>query len=197
MKSVLRAIEDLKQGKMIIIADDVDRENEGDIVVAAEMVNDLSMNFMIKKASGLVCVAVDSQISEKLGLKLMCENNQESMKTAFTVSVDAKHGITTGISSADRVKTILDIVNGSADDLVSPGHIFPIIAKKGGVLERRGHTEASVELVKLAGLSPAAVICEILDDDGKMIRGDKLKEFAIKHDLHLVHIEEIVEYRRS
>lgn len=195
--SVLKAIEDLKKGKMIIIVDDFDRENEGDVVVAAEKVNSFVISFMAKKASGLICVAISNDIAKKLELAPMCKVNQESMKTAFTISVDAKKGITTGISAADRVETILNIVNGSADDIVSPGHMFPVVAKDGGLLERRGHTEASVELVKLAGLSPAAVICEILSEDGKMLRGKELEIFAKQHQLQLVKIEEIVEYIKN
>ncbi len=196
-ESVLKSIEDLRKGKMIIIVDDVDRENEGDVVIAADKVTESAMTFMAKKASGLVCLSITKAIAKKLELTPMCENNQESMKTAFTISVDSKRGITTGISAADRVKTILDVVNGSADDIVRPGHMFPVVAKDGGVLERRGHTEASVELVKMAGLSPAAVICEILGDDGKLLRGEDLRNFAKENALQLVHIEEIVEHLKN
>ncbi len=195
-KNIHKAIEDFKNGKMIIIADDKDRENEGDIVIAAEKINIEAMNFMIKKASGLICLAINSELANKLRLDSMVKDNQESMKTAFTVSIDAKDGITTGISAADRVKTILTAVSSQAisDDLVRPGHIFPLIAKDNGLLERRGHTEASVAMAKLAGLKPASVICEIIDDNGEMIRGKKLEEFANQHQLQLVHIEEIVQF---
>ncbi len=191
---ILQAIDDLKSGKMIIIADDVNRENEGDIVMAAEKVTEASIAFMLKKASGLVCLAITSNIANKLNLPLMVGNNQESMKTAFTVSIDAKNGITTGISAADRVKTILDVVHSCADDLVRPGHIFPVIAKDGGVRERRGHTEASVEMMKLANLIPAAVICEILDDDGRTIHGKNLEIYANHHNMQLVHIKDLIEF---
>jgi 3,4-dihydroxy 2-butanone 4-phosphate synthase / GTP cyclohydrolase II len=197
IESVLNSVEDLRQGKMIIIVDDVDRENEGDVVIAADKVTEAAMTFMAKKASGLVCLSITKDIAERLELTPMCEVNQESMKTAFTVSVDSKRGITTGISASDRVKTILDVVNGSADDIVRPGHMFPVVAKDGGVLERRGHTEASIELVKMAGLSSAAVICEILGDDGKMLRGKDLDNFAKENQLQLVHIEEIIEHLKG
>lgn len=193
-EAVLNSVKNLRQGKMIIIVDDVDRENEGDVVIAADKVTESAMTFMAKKASGLVCLAITRDIARKLELTPMCEVNQESMKTAFTVSIDSKRGITTGISAADRVKTTLDAVNGSADDIVRPGHMFPVVAKDGGVLERRGHTEASVELAQMAGLSPAAVICEILGDDGKLLRGQDLKNFAKENQIQLVSVEEIVEH---
>ena len=195
--NITKAINDLKQGKMIIIADDINRENEGDIVIAAEKITEEAMTFMIKKASGLVCISITKDLAIKLKLPPMTIYNQESMRTAFTVSIDSRNGITTGISSADRTKTILDTIKGSSDNLVSPGHMFPLISRDGGVLERRGHTEASVELTKMAGLTPAAVICEILGDDGRMLRGKDLEKFAKEHQLQLVHIEEIVEHLRG
>ncbi len=192
--NITKAIEDLKQGKMIIIADDVNRENEGDIVIAAEKVSESSIAFMAKKASGLICLSITKALAEKLNLHTSVNENQTSIRAAFTESIDAKYGITTGVSASDRTKTILDAIKGSPDNLVSPGHMFPLISRDGGVLERRGHTEASVELTKIAGLIPAAVICEILGDDGKMLRGKDLETFAKEHQLQLVHIEEIVEY---
>lgn len=191
---VLKAIDDLKQGKMIIIADDVNRENEGDVVIAAEKVTESAIAFMVKKASGLVCLSITKELATKLNLTTAVNEDQRSIKTAFTESIDAKYGITTGVSALDRTKTILDAIGGMPDNLVKPGHMFPLIARDGGVLERRGHTEASVELTKLANLTPAAVICEILGDDGKMLRGKDLEEFSKKNQLQLVHIEEIVEY---
>ncbi|MGB4191843.1 MAG: 3,4-dihydroxy-2-butanone-4-phosphate synthase [Rickettsiales bacterium] len=197
--NILKAIEDLKDGKMIIVTDDVNRENEGDIIVLAEKVTEETISFIIKKASGLICLAIDSELAKKLDLKLMVENNQESMRTAFTVSIDSRHGITTGISAFDRAKTILDAVsvNAKATDLVRPGHIFPLIAKDGGLFERRGHTEASVELAKLSGFKAAAVICEIIGDDGKMLRGKELKEFAALYKLTLVSIDSIVDFLKG
>ena len=195
--SMLQVIEDFKAGKMIIIADDINRENEGDIVVAAEKITEEAMTFMAKKASGLVCIAITKNLATKLELDPMVKNNQESMRTAFTVSVDAKHGITTGISAADRVKTILDMVAASPSDLVKPGHMFPVVARDGGLSERRGHTEASVEMAKLSNLVPAAVICEIMDDEGKMVRGKALEEYAKQHKLNLIHVEEIIEFLKG
>lgn len=197
--NIIKAIEDLKDGKMIIVTDDINRENEGDIVVLAEKVTEEIMSFIIKKASGLICLAIDGKLAKKLDLKLMVRNNQESMRTAFTVSIDSRHGITTGISAFDRAKTILDAVsiNAKADDLVRPGHIFPLIAKNGGLFERRGHTEASVELAKLSGFKPAAVICEIIGDDGKMLKGKKLEEFATLYKLTLVSIDSIVDFLKG
>jgi riboflavin synthase alpha subunit len=197
--SIQQAIEDLKDGKMIIVVDDESRENEGDIVVAAEKIDDVMMTFMIKKASGLVCLALDEVLVKKLSLPLMVKENQESMKTAFTVSIDAKDHITTGISAHDRVKTIRASIDPKAvpSDLVRPGHIFPLLANKGGVLKRRGHTEASVELVKLAGFIPAAVICEIIEEDGQMVRGNNLLKFADRYNLTLISINNLVEYINS
>lgn len=196
---ILKAISDLQQGKMIVIVDDVTRENEGDIVVAAEKITEELMTFMIKKASGLICLSIVSELANRLKISAMVKNNQESMRTAFTVSIDAKHGITTGISAIDRTHTILTAINhnSSANDIVTPGHMFPLIAKEGGVLERRGHTEASIDLVKMAGLTPAAVICEILGDDGKMLRGKDLENFAKNNQLELIHIDEIVNYLKE
>ncbi|MEK6734045.1 MAG: 3,4-dihydroxy-2-butanone-4-phosphate synthase [Pseudomonadota bacterium] len=190
---ILQAVEDLKQGKMIIVADDITRENEGDIIILAEKATEESMTFIIKKASGLVCLAVDLRTANKLDLKPMVENNQESMRTAFTVSIDAKHGISTGISASDRVKTVLDVVNDSAkaDDLVRPGHLFPVVAKDGGLKSRRGHTEAAIELTKLANAKPAAIICEIMGDDGKMLRGKDLDNFAKEYNLTKISVEEL------
>jgi len=195
-EKILQAISDFKNGKMVVVIDDHDRENEGDLVMAAEKITEEAITFMAKKASGLICVAITPELATKLELNLMTENNQESMKTAFTISVDAKHGTTTGISAYERALTILTMINPSAkaEDLVRPGHMFPLIAKDGGVFARRGHTEASIELTKIAGLFPAAVICEIMNDSGKMVRGKELELFAENHNLCLISIDEIVEY---
>jgi 3,4-dihydroxy-2-butanone 4-phosphate synthase len=196
---IAKAIEDFKQGKMIIIADDVDREDEGDIVIAAEKITEEVMAFMAKKASGLICLALTDELAKKIDLDPMVEDNQAPLKTAFTVSIDAKHGITTGISASDRVKAVLAAIdkNASSEDIVKPGHMFPVIAKPGGVLERRGHTEASVEMAKLSGFSAASVMCEILDDEGKMVRGKALEEFATQHQIELIHMEEIVQFLKG
>ena len=196
---IAKAIEDFKQGKMIIIADDVDREDEGDIVIAAEKITEEVMAFMAKKASGLICLALTDELAKKIDLDPMVEDNQAPLRTAFTVSIDAKHGITTGISASDRVKAVLAAIdkNASSADIVKPGHMFPVIAKPGGVLERRGHTEASVEMAKLSGFSAASVMCEILDDEGKMVRGKALEEFATQHQIELIHMEEIVQFLKG
>ena len=193
---ISQAINDLKQGKMIIVIDDINRENEGDLVIAAEKATEGAIAFMAKKASGLICLAITKQLANKLSLNLMTEDNQENMRTAFAISVDARCGTTTGISAYERAHTIHTIMTpaSTAGDLIRPGHMFPISAREGGVFERRGHTEASIALVKEAGLFPAAVICEILDDQGKLIRGADLELFAKTHQLPLISIEELVEY---
>ena len=197
--NISKAIDALKQGKMIIVVDDVNRENEGDVVIAAEKINEEAITFMAKKASGLICLAITKLLAKKLELSTMVDESNESIRAAFTESIDAKYGITTGVSAQDRTCTILTAINNDAvpDDIVKPGHMFPLIARDGGVLERRGHTEASVELAKMAGLTPAAVICEILGDDGKMLRGKALENFAQVNQLQLIHIEEIVKYLRG
>ena len=193
---VKQAIEDIKNGKMVIMIDDEDRENEGDIVYGATFTTPQKVNFCVKEARGLVCVALSKDIAQRLDLNPMVSKNSSSYETAFTVSVDAKE-CATGISAAERNKTIelLASPNSKASDLVRPGHIFPLIAKNGGVLVRTGHTEGSVDLCKLAGIAPSAVICEIMKDDGEMARRDDLELFAKKHDLNIVYISDIVSYR--
>ena len=196
LNKVEKAIDDLSQGKMIIVTDDITRENEGDIIIIAEKITEEIMTFIIKKASGLVCLAINSELAKKLKLPQMTIHNEESKRTAFTVSIDSKNGIATGISAADRVKTTLDVVrsNAVAEDLVRPGHMFPVVARDGGLKERRGHTEAAVTLAKLANSSPAAIICEIIGDDGKMLRGKELKNFADINQLSFISIEELVNF---
>jgi len=197
--TVEEAIEDIKNGKMVIIADDEDRENEGDLVCAAELVTPEIINFMTQKGRGLICATVDNKIAKRMQLHQMVEQNTESHGCAFTVSVDAqsKFGTTSGISASDRATTIQVIVdeNSKPEDLRRPGHIFPIQAKKGGVLERVGQTEASVDIAKLAGLKPAGVICEILKEDGTMARRDDLRKFADENDLKFITVAQIISYR--
>ena len=192
-------IEDLKQGRMVIIVDDENRENEGDLVLAADFVTADAINFMSLKARGLICVALTYQQVEKLGLSLMVdhEKNLSPHKTAFTVSVEAACGISTGISAADRAQTIKVVANPSSrpQDIITPGHVFPIRSHQGGVLKRAGHTEASVDLCRLAGLSPSAVICEIIKEDGSMARVPDLKTFAEKHRIKIGTIEDLIRYR--
>ncbi len=191
------ALEDLRQGRMIILVDDEDRENEGDLTMAAEKVTPEDINFMAKYGRGLVCLSLHPDIVEKLKLPLMVQDNRSRFGTAFTVSIEAKHGVTTGISAADRAHTILTAVNdnGSPDDLVQPGHVFPLRSRRGGVLFRAGQTEGSVDLARLAGLKPAGVICEIMNDDGTMARRPDLDIFAKQHNLRVVTIADIIAYR--
>ncbi len=191
------AIEDIKNGKMIIVVDDEDRENEGDLVVAAEFVTPEIVNFMISKAKGLLCVPISFERAKNLKLNLMTENNTEKQGTKFTVSVDAVKDTTTGISAKDRAITINRLAddNFTNTDFVKPGHIFPLISERGGVLKRAGHTEAAVDLAKLAGLKPAGAICEIIKDDGEMARLDDLVVFSEKYNLKIITIQDLIEYR--
>jgi 3,4-dihydroxy 2-butanone 4-phosphate synthase/GTP cyclohydrolase II len=193
---VLKAIDEIKQGKMVIMCDDEDRENEGDLVYAAAFSTPEHVNFMATHARGLICVALSRDIANRLELNPMVSSNTSSYETAFTVSVDAKDALT-GISAKERDDTIKILANpiSKPDELVKPGHIFPLIAKEGGTLVRTGHTEGSVDLCRLAGLSEAGVICEIIKDNGEMARRDDLDIFAKEHDLHTVFISDIVEYR--
>lgn len=196
IKRVEKAIEEIKRGHMVIMMDDEDRENEGDLVYAATFSTPDMVNFMAKEARGLICTPVSKQIATKLDLLPMVSNNVSNHETAFTVSIDSAIA-TTGISAAERDDCISKLSSPQtiSSDFVRPGHIFPLIAKDGGVLVRTGHTEGSVDLCKLAGLVPAAVICEIIKDDGTMARMDDLEPFAAEHDLTIVYISDIVEYR--
>ena len=191
------AINDIRQGKMIILVDDEDRENEGDLTMAAELVTPEAINFMARFGRGLICLAMAPERIERLQLPQMVRNNQSGFQTAFTVSIEARRGVTTGISAADRAHTILTAVadNAQPEDLVSPGHVFPIRARKGGVLVRTGQTEGSVDLTRLAGLKGAAVICEVMKDDGTMARLPDLEQFAASYGLKIATIADLVEYR--
>ncbi len=196
IKRVEQAIEDIKQGKMVVMCDDEDRENEGDLVYPATFSTPEKVNFMASEAKGLICVSISKSIADRLKLLPMVENNDSQHETAFTVSVDARL-CTTGISAGERDMTIkiLADYNSSSNELVRPGHIFPLIAKKGGSLIRTGHTEGSVDLCRLAGLTQSAVICEIMKADGTMARRDDLDIFCEKHNLSMIYISDIVEYR--
>lgn len=192
-------IEDIRQGRPVIMADDEFRENEGDLIFAAQFVTPEKINLMMKEARGLICVPLTEERAKALGLHEMTDSSSDPMRTAFTLSADAKLGITTGISASDRTRTIeilADSKRGAAD-LVTPGHLFPLIAKRGGVLIRAGHTEAAVDLCRLAGLEPAGVICEIVNDDGTMARRDDLFSFAKNHGLKIGTIKSLIEYRRQ
>ena len=192
------AIEDIKQGKMIVVVDDEDRENEGDLVMAAQLVTPESVNFMAKYGRGLICAPITESRAKELGIDIMVKENTEQMKTAFTVSVDHKSS-TTGISAFERAKTIKELANPEAkpSDFVQPGHVFPLVAKDGGVLKRTGHTEAAVDLAKLAGLFPAGVICEVMNDDGTMARVPELMEFVKTHNLKIITIADLISYRKN
>jgi len=203
MKQTFDAIEsvvaDLRKGKMVVVVDDADRENEGDLIMAAEHATPAAVNFMAKHGRGLICVPTTGERLRQLGIERMVEQNRESFKTDFQVSVDAARGITTGISAADRARTIQVMANPTAvpEDLVQPGHVFPLQAKPGGVLQRAGHTEAAVDLARLAGCRPIGVICEILSDDGSMARLPELRGFARRRRLKICAIEELIKYRRT
>jgi len=197
--TIEKAIEELRAGRMVIVADDEDRENEGDLVAAAELATPETINFMARYGRGLICVTLTPERCDALGLPQMTDQNSESQETAFTVSIDGakRFGVTTGISAGDRAKTIQIAINAGAvpSDLRRPGHIFPLRARPGGVLQRVGQTEASVDLARLAGLKPSGVICEIMDDHGEMMRRDALGEFAAEHDLIFVTVAQLVSYR--
>ena len=195
--SIEEAIKDIKNGKMIVVVDDEDRENEGDLVFAGAFSDVEKVNFAITHAKGVLCTPVNKEIAKKLGFDLMVKDNTSNHETAFTITVDAKEA-TTGVSAVERDMTIKLITNFSTstkDDFVFPGHIFPLIAKDGGVLERIGHTEASIDLCKLAGLAPVSVICEIVNEDGTMARRDDLDKFCKKFDLNMVSVADLVKYR--
>ena len=197
--TIEEAIDAVKAGEIVIVADDEDRENEGDLVIAAEKITPEAVNFMSKEGRGLICLALDEEIANKLDLREMTNKNTSNFGTAFTVTIDAhtRFGVTTGISAHDRAKTIQIAIseNAKPNDLVSPGHIFPLVAKRGGVLKRVGQTEASVDLARLAGLKPAGVICEVLNEDGSMARRHDLLRFARKHNLKFISVAQLISYR--
>ena len=197
LSTIKEAIVDIKSGKMVILVDDEDRENEGDLCMAAAYVTPEAINFMAKNGRGLVCLSLSEELADKLNLSPMVSDNRSRFSTAFTVSIEAKRGVTTGISAADRATTIRTAVadDVTPDDIVSPGHVFPIRARKGGVLVRTGQTEGSVDLARLAGLRPAGVICEIMKDDGTMARIPDLEGFAKKHGLKIVTIADLIQFR--
>ena len=196
IERVLKAIDEIKKGKMVILSDDEDRENEGDLTMAAEMVTPEAINFMAKYGRGLICLSLTEEKCRELDLPMMVQDNTSSFQTGFTVSIDVVKGGTTGISAADRALTILTAVKDGAkpEELGRPGHIFPLRSLPGGVLRRTGQTEGSVDLCRLAGLKPAGIICEIMNDDGTMSRMPELKEFAKEHDLHIVTVADIIQY---
>ncbi len=198
LDSIESVIEEIRQGRPVIVVDDEDRENEGDLIVAAEAATPEIINFMVRFCRGLVCLPCTGERLVALGIQPMVDDNRDSFRTDFQVTVDAAKGITTGISAADRARTIQVMVDDSskAGDLVQPGHIFPLRAKSGGVLQRAGHTEAAIDMLRLAGLKPVGVICEIMNDDGTMARLPQLLEFAQKHQLKIGTVQDLIEYRR-
>lgn len=199
LSNVEEAIEALKNGKPVIVADDTNRENEGDLILPAEMATPQAIAFMVRYTSGLICLSMKEERLKELNLPQMVPENTESMRTAFTVSVDYKHGTTTGISAADRAATIQALIhpNTKPSDLNRPGHIFPLKYREGGVLKRAGHTEVAVDLMVISGLYPAAVLCEIVNDDGSMARMPELKNFARDHHLPIITVEQVIKYRRK
>ena len=190
-------IQDAKKGKMFILVDDKNRENEGDLIIPGSKCNSKSINFMAKHGRGLICLALTKKQINNLKLPLMSPNNKSRMQTAFTISIEAKKGITTGISAQDRAKTIKVAINPKVkkNEIVSPGHVFPLVARDGGVLERAGHTEASVDISKLSRLNPSSVICEVMNEDGRMARLNDLYKFSKKHKIKLASIEDLISYR--
>ena len=190
-------IQDAKKGKMFILVDDKNRENEGDLIIPASKCNSRKINFMAKHGRGLICLALTKKQIDILKLPLMSPNNKSRMQTAFTISIEAKRGITTGISAQDRARTIKTAIRPKVkkSDIVSPGHVFPLVAKNGGVLERAGHTEASVDISKLSNLNPSSVICEVMNEDGRMARLNDLYKFSKKHKIKLASIENLIAYR--
>jgi 3,4-dihydroxy 2-butanone 4-phosphate synthase/GTP cyclohydrolase II len=195
--NVTRALEAIRAGRMVILVDDEDRENEGDLTMAADLVTPEAINFMAREGRGLICLSMTEERVQQLGLPMMTTDNQARHHTAFTVSIDARHGTTTGISARERAETIRVAVSREAkpDDLVVPGHVFPLRARRGGVLVRSGQTEGSVDLARLAGREPAGIICEIMREDGEMARMPELIEFSRKHDLPIVKIADLIQYR--
>jgi 3,4-dihydroxy 2-butanone 4-phosphate synthase / GTP cyclohydrolase II len=196
--TVEEAIEEVRQARVVVIVDDPDRENEGDLVVAAQFATSEVINFMATHARGLVCLALTEERADELGLRPMTEHNEAQMGTAFTVSVEAREGVTTGISAADRSRTVQVAIHpeSTPQDLVQPGHVFPLRARPGGVLERMGQTEAGVDLARLAGLNPSAVICEVMNEDGTMARVPELVPYCERHGLKMITVADLVEYRR-
>jgi 3,4-dihydroxy 2-butanone 4-phosphate synthase/GTP cyclohydrolase II len=196
--TIEQALDDIRRGRMVVVVDDEQRENEGDLVLAAQFVTPEAVNFMAREGRGLICLAITADRCEEMGLSLMAAKNESPFATAFTVSIEARAGVTTGISAADRAHTIQVAIDpqSAPRDLVQPGHVFPLRAKDGGVLERAGQTEAAVDLARLAGLSPAGVICEIMNDDGTMARVPQLAEFCVRHGLKLVTVADLIAYRR-
>ncbi|OHT43445.1 3,4-dihydroxy-2-butanone-4-phosphate synthase [Flavobacterium tructae] len=198
VERVENALRQLRNGKGILLTDDENRENEGDLIFSAQHINVQDMAMMIRECSGIVCLCLTNEKADQLELPYMVKENTSSFQTPFTITIEAKEGVTTGVSAADRITTIKTAVaqNAKPTDLAKPGHIFPLRAKNNGVLERNGHTEGSVDLMKLAGLKPEAVLCELMNEDGSMAKLDKIISFAVQHNLVVLSIEDIIYYRK-
>ncbi|MDY6836133.1 MAG: bifunctional 3,4-dihydroxy-2-butanone-4-phosphate synthase/GTP cyclohydrolase II [Chloroflexota bacterium] len=198
LASIPEAIEEIRNGRFLIIVDDENRENEGDLAIAADMVTPEAINFMAKEGRGLICLPIIGQRLDELKIPMMTKDNTSKFSTAFTVSIEAKHGVTTGISAKDRATTIKKVVDNASgpEDIARPGHVFPIRAREGGVLVRAGHTESIVDLARMAGFYPAGVICEIMNDDGSMARLPQLEEMAAKYDIKMISVADLIAYRR-
>src|SRR5881275_2207464 len=196
--TIEEAIEDIREGRMVVVVDDPDRENEGDLTIAAQFATPDAINFMATHARGLICLCLTEERADELALRPMTEHNEAPLGTAFTVSIEAREGVTTGISAADRSRTIQVAIHpdSTPHDLVQPGHVFPLRAKPGGVLERIGQTEAAVDLARLAGLNPSGVVCEVMNDDGTMARVADLVPYCERHELKMITVADLVEYRR-
>lgn len=194
---IAQALDAMREGRPVVLLDDDDRENEADLILAAEQLTPANMAMMIRECSGIVCLCLTTERVRELGLRPMVENNRSQYGTAFTVSIEAREGVTTGVSAVDRITTIRAAMAGPADAIVSPGHVFPLVARDGGVLARRGHTEGSVDLARLAGLSPAAVLCELMNPDGTMARRPEALVFAQQHGLPVLTIADLVAWRES
>ncbi len=196
---IKKALDSLRKGEGVLVVDDENRENEGDLIYPAESLTRPQMALLIRECSGIVCLCLTRGKADALGLKMMVENNQSRHKTAFTISIEAAVGVTTGVSASDRLRTIQAVIHerAGAEQIVSPGHVFPLVAKPGGVLERRGHTEATVDLMILAGLKPLGVLCELTNPDGSMARLPEIMTFAQSHHLPVVTVEDIVSFRKN
>lgn len=194
---IAQALQAMREGRPVVLLDDDDRENEADLILAAECLTPANMAMMIRECSGIVCLCLTAERVRQLGLRPMVENNRSQYGTAFTVSIEAREGVSTGVSAVDRITTIRAALTGAADAIVSPGHVFPLVAVDGGVLARRGHTEGSVELARLAGLSPAAVLCELMNPDGTMARRPEALAFAEMYQLPVLTIEDLVAWRSA
>src|SRR5215211_4216969 len=197
--SIEEALDDIRAGRMVVVCDAEDRENEGDLTMAAQFVTPEAINFMAKEGRGLICLALTPERCDEMGLDLMAAKNESAFETAFTVSIEAREGVTTGISAADRAHTIQVAIDpeSSPRDLVQPGHVFPLKAKPGGVLERTGQTEAAVDLSRLAGLNPSGVVCEVMNDDGTMARVPDLVHYCERHGLKMITVADLIAYRRA